>query len=91
MFLLDQAAPDFAFPSRGLFSTRRFSIKLGLQQGFPKRGWGVSLHGSDPKPPTSALGQKQTSDWRALMSALPPKADIAERDQDVRFVLAGGI
>jgi hypothetical protein len=25
----------------------------------------------------SALGQKQTSDWRPLMSALPPKADIA--------------
>jgi hypothetical protein len=34
----------------------------------------------------SALGQKQTSDCRPLMSALPPKADIAERDQDVRFV-----
>jgi membrane fusion protein, multidrug efflux system len=25
----------------------------------------------------SALGQNQTSDWRPLMSALPPKADIA--------------
>jgi hypothetical protein len=24
----------------------------------------------------SALGQKQTLDWRPLMSALPPKADI---------------
>jgi hypothetical protein len=34
----------------------------------------------------SALGQKQTSDWRPLRSALPPKADIAERDYDVRFV-----
>jgi hypothetical protein len=34
----------------------------------------------------SALGQKQTLDWRPLMSALPPKADIAERDWDVRFV-----
>jgi hypothetical protein len=22
------------------------------------------------------MGQKQTSDWRPLMSALPPKADI---------------
>jgi hypothetical protein len=32
------------------------------------------------------MGQKQT--WRPAisMSALPPKADIAERDQDVRFV-----
>jgi hypothetical protein len=29
----------------------------------------------------SALGQKQTSDWRALMSALPPpKADIWQRN-----------
>jgi hypothetical protein len=34
----------------------------------------------------SAVGQKQTSDWRPLMSALPPKADIAERDYHVRFV-----
>jgi hypothetical protein len=34
----------------------------------------------------SALGQKQTSrDFRA-MSALPPKADIAECDHHVRFV-----
>jgi hypothetical protein len=32
------------------------------------------------------LGQKQTSDWRPLMSALPPKADIAGCDRDVRFV-----
>jgi hypothetical protein len=34
----------------------------------------------------SALGQKQTSDQRPSMSALPPKADIAKRDCDVRFV-----
>jgi hypothetical protein len=33
-----------------------------------------------------ALGQKQTSDWRALMSALLPKADIAGRNDRVRFV-----
>jgi hypothetical protein len=48
--------------------------------------WGsvVSLHGSNPKPLMSALGQKQTSHWRPLMSALPPKADIAERDHHVR-------
>ena len=34
----------------------------------------------------SALGQKQR--WRHVqtMSALPPKADIAEHDQDVCFV-----
>jgi putative tryptophan/tyrosine transport system substrate-binding protein len=33
---------------------------------------------------TSAWGQKQTSVWHPLMSALPPKADIAQRDCDVR-------
>jgi hypothetical protein len=33
----------------------------------------------------SALGQKQTLDWRPMMSAIHPKADIAGRDQDVRF------
>jgi hypothetical protein len=32
------------------------------------------------------LGQKQTTDWRLLMSALPPKADIGGDGCDVRFV-----
>jgi hypothetical protein len=36
--------------------------------------------------PTSAMGQKQTSDWPQLMSALPLKADIAKCDWDVGFV-----
>ena len=34
----------------------------------------------------SALGQKRTSGHVRVMSALPPKADIAERNWDVRFV-----
>jgi hypothetical protein len=34
----------------------------------------------------SVMGQKQTSDCRLLMSALPPKADIVGRSGDVRFV-----
>ena len=34
----------------------------------------------------SALGQKQTSRSQISMSALPPKADIAQHDRDVRFV-----
>ena len=34
----------------------------------------------------SALGQKQTSTHVPVMSALPPKADIAECDYHVRFV-----
>jgi len=39
----------------------------------------------------SALGQKQTSRSDIAMSALPPQADIAERDWDVRFVPNGDI
>jgi len=34
----------------------------------------------------SALGQKQTLECVRVMSALPPKADIPERDWHVRFV-----
>jgi hypothetical protein len=33
----------------------------------------------------SALGQKRTLDCRLLMSALPPKADIAGQQLNVRF------
>jgi hypothetical protein len=40
----------------------------------------VSLHSSDPEPLMSALGQKQTLKRPHSMSALPPKADIAETD-----------
>jgi len=39
----------------------------------------------------SALGQKQTSKRVRAMSALPPKADIAERCLNVRFVPKAGI
>jgi hypothetical protein len=39
---------------------------------------------------TSALGQKQTSRSEIAMSALPPKADMTERDQDVCFVANSG-
>jgi hypothetical protein len=42
-----------------------------------KLGSGIILHGSNPEPLMSALGQKQTSRHIGLMSALPPKADIA--------------
>jgi hypothetical protein len=34
----------------------------------------------------SALGQKRTFLRAVAMSAIHPKADIAERDRDVRFV-----
>ena len=39
----------------------------------------------------SALGQKQTLKRLRLMSALPPIADIAERNRHVRFVLEAAI
>ena len=51
-----------------------------------KWGSGVTLQGGNPDQLMSALGQKQTSDWRPLMSALHPKADIRLRDLHVRFV-----
>ena len=34
----------------------------------------------------SALGQKRTFSEVCVMSALPPKADMAQHDCDVRFV-----
>ena len=51
--------------------------------------WGsvISLHVSNPEPPMSALGQKQTLRQSNGMSGLPPKADIAEQQLGVRFVL----
>jgi hypothetical protein len=39
----------------------------------------------------SAMGQKRTWRLQFAMSALPPKADIAERDWNVRFVPQGDI
>src|SRR5262249_25922774 len=49
-------------------------------------GSGGSLHGSNPEPLMSALGQKQTLAKARLMSALPPKADMVQRRPDVRYV-----
>jgi len=39
-----------------------------------KWGSGVSLHGSNPEPLMSALGQKQTSEHDWIMSALLPES-----------------
>jgi hypothetical protein len=57
-------------------------------QGFALAKWvsGSSLHGSNPEPLMSALGQKRTFSSSVPMSALPPKADMADRVCDVRFV-----
>jgi hypothetical protein len=46
----------------------------------------IRLLGDNFKAFMSALGQKQTSENVWTMSALPPKADIAGRRLDVRFV-----
>jgi hypothetical protein len=49
-------------------------------------GSGVSLHGSNPEPLMSGLGQKRTLTRFLPMSALPAKADMADGNRDVRFV-----
>src|SRR5690349_24915738 len=73
-----------AFPGAQNCGDLRCNYSRDLRHA--KWGSGVSLHGSNPKPPLSALGQKQTSDDVHIMSALPPKADIHWRDRHVRFV-----
>jgi hypothetical protein len=57
-----------------------------LQQGFTtgEMGLEVSLHGSNPEPFMSALGQKRTFSRSIAMSPLPPKADINGRACHVR-------
>jgi hypothetical protein len=63
-------------------------ITVQLQQGFvtDEIGGTVSLHSSNPGRSMSALGQKQTFPNVRPMSALPPKADIATRSRNVRYV-----
>jgi hypothetical protein len=51
-----------------------------------KQGSGSLVQGSNPEHLMSASGQKQTLHRSNVMSALPPKADIAGRRLDVRFV-----
>jgi len=46
----------------------------------------LSTHDYNVRLNTSAIGHKRTLRAILLMSALPPKADIAERHRDVRFV-----
>jgi hypothetical protein len=41
-------------------------------------GINVLLRSKNPEPPMSALGQKRTWRIQFAMSALPPKADIAD-------------
>jgi hypothetical protein len=46
----------------------------------------INLHCKNLQVPMSALGQKRTFFEVCAMSALPPKADIAGRQFNVRFV-----
>ena len=57
----------------------------GPQQGLAtgEMGLGVSLHRSDMGPFMSALGQKQTSAYVRVMSALPPKADMDQPQREI--------
>ena len=52
---------------------------MRLQQGFTtgEIGLRLQLRSSNPDPLMSALGQKPTLQSIRVMSALPPKADIA--------------
>ena len=47
-------------------------------------GHEAKLHGSNPEPPMSALGQKRTLADVRVMSALPPKADITVGASKIR-------
>ena len=49
-------------------------------------GFRVLLRSNNSLRLMSALGQQQTSVHVRVMSALPPKADIAERGRHVRLV-----
>jgi hypothetical protein len=51
-----------------------------------ERPWWRFGHRVRQPSQTPMLGQKQTWNCLPLMSALPPKADIDERDRRVRFV-----
>jgi hypothetical protein len=46
----------------------------------------MALHRTKTRKPMSALGQKRTLQAIRAMSALPPKADIAGQQLNVRFV-----
>ena len=73
-----------AFPEAGT-TPRKETITAGI--GDRRNGVrGVKLQGNNREPSMSALGHKRTSAHIRVMSALPPKADIAERDRHVCFV-----
>jgi hypothetical protein len=77
---------DDAFPRDQRNRGERRQSKAGYLDTLAECSPGDCVTRSPQGRPMSAMGQKRTSDSRLLMSALPPKADIAERQFDVRFV-----
>src|SRR5262249_43742552 len=69
----DEIGPPFVTRTRGI---QRLSPVICDR---PKWGSGIKLHSSNSEPSMSALGQERTFSGRALMSALPPKAESLER------------
>jgi hypothetical protein len=70
-------------PPHGFASAEDF---IGYQKNITFFDRELSFVNTQAGRPMSALGQKQTSDYRLLMSALPPKADIGTQSRNVRFV-----
>jgi hypothetical protein len=72
--------------SRHLLGAECVKRQTACRQGFAtgEMGFTVSLHGSNPEPPMSVLGQKQKSEDVQSMSALPPKADMGEACLKIR-------
>src|SRR6516162_3162073 len=87
LFAASSGAPCHG-PPQGSELIARLLAVARLEQGFAtgEMGLGIKLHGSNPEPLMSALGQRQTSEHDWIMSALPPKADIADCYRHVRFV-----
>ena len=63
-----------------LSNPQHFTLQGTQRMDFMRQGNGGAVH-IDRRP--SALGQKRTSRRVRVMSALPPKADIAECERHV--------
>jgi hypothetical protein len=70
-------------PPHGFASAEDF---IGYQKNITFFDRELSFVNTQAGRPMSVLGQKQTSRFEIAMSALPPIADIAGRQLNVRFV-----
>ena len=76
-------------PSSDHAGTHALNAQSGRATGETR--YSVELHGSNPEPLMSALGQKQTSARVRGMSALPPKADIGTGPYQLRRSNSGSL